>query len=76
MSEKQKGDLWFYYTGPPPMEPWSPPPCVVYAECDRVWIDQRLVKFINIEEDEWGRDRVDFRCPRCEQLHISLRLAS
>lgn len=35
--------------------------------------DERKVKFLNIEEDIQGRDRMTFECPTCKKRSTSFR---
>jgi len=58
---------------PPP----SPP--LVYLGCDKeqvkgMWVPENSVTFLDISEDESGRDVMTFICPNCGEKHKSLRL--
>jgi predicted RNA-binding Zn-ribbon protein involved in translation (DUF1610 family) len=46
----------------------------VYCEETQEWVDERKVKFVNIEEDFSGRDVLTFECPKCGKVHKSLRV--
>ena len=39
------------------------------------WIDERETEFIDIEEDEQGKDMLTFRCPICRYKSKSRRYA-
>lgn len=41
-------------------------------QCDTEF-DEAMVKFVNIEEDEFGQDRLTFVCPKCGETVSSLR---
>ena len=44
---------------------------VYCTEC-RQWYTKEDVDFINVEEDEWGRDQVTFQCKQCYSVEISI----
>lgn len=37
------------------------------------FVSEKEVQFVNIEEDEQGRDQLTFICPRCGEEHTSMR---
>lgn len=49
-------------------------PVVVTLSCNSERIDEREVEFVNIEENFYGEDVLTFKCPRCGEIHKSLRL--
>ena len=48
-------------------------PIYVMLACTQDKIDERMVKFIDIQEDIQGRDVLTFQCPKCNRTHTSLR---
>jgi ribosomal protein L7Ae-like RNA K-turn-binding protein len=45
----------------------------VILACDKTRIDEDQVEFVDISEDIEGRDVLRFVCPKCGQMHDSLR---
>lgn len=46
----------------------------IYVSCSNCGkIDEKKVKFINIEEDIQGRDVLTFECPTCKTTQKSMR---
>lgn len=44
----------------------------VMTSCDKEWTDVKKVKFLDIEEDDTGRDVVTYICPKCGETHKSI----
>lgn len=49
----------------------SPQPNVMLP-CVQEWVSTKGIKFLNIEEDQYGRDVVTYTCPECGGTHQSL----
>jgi hypothetical protein len=45
----------------------------VIMSCNKEWIDEQLVEFIDICEDIDGADILTFKCPICNEHHTSKR---
>jgi hypothetical protein len=45
----------------------------VHCSACHSWIDEDMVKFINIEEDIQGADILTFECPHCKTQQKSKR---
>lgn len=46
----------------------------VVLTCNKEYVAESSVRFLNIEEDYAGRDLLTFICPECGQVHKSFRL--
>jgi endogenous inhibitor of DNA gyrase (YacG/DUF329 family) len=47
---------------------------VITVRCSKCgWMDEKAVKFINIEEGNWGQDILTFECPTCKKVMKSNR---
>lgn len=49
-------------------------PVKVYCDECQEYQDEAKTKFINIEEDIFGRDLLTFECPKCKTEQKSLRV--
>jgi len=49
-------------------------PIRVYCDTCKEFIDEKRVKFINIEEGIQGEDILTFKCPDCSSVCSSKRL--
>jgi hypothetical protein len=49
-------------------------PIKILLSCDGSMITESKVRVLGIEEDIQGRDVLTFQCPKCKQIHTSLRL--
>jgi len=47
-------------------------PHYVILECNKEEATVKSIKFLDIEEDEYGRDKVTFECPTCGVVHKAL----
>lgn len=45
----------------------------VMLTCNKEWMEEELVNYIDIEEDMEGKDVLTFECPVCNEVHRSRR---
>lgn len=49
-------------------------PIQVVLTCNKEYINEEAVEFVDISEDFQGHDVMTYRCPRCGEIHNSYRL--
>jgi len=51
------------------------PPVKVYCKPCQGWINEDTTEFLDISEGPMGEDKMTFRCPTCQQVSTSSRVA-